>query len=120
MAISLIGGPIAQRRGGAFAKEVLTQSTATTFQAISLVTGLTTVGMGTATDLNMYSLAAGTENQEKFILATATGEARIFLNGGTATGLWILGSADDWLVTRFFGGSWRIIQTNGATLATAT
>jgi hypothetical protein len=121
MPVSLVGGALRPRFAGYVARETFTQSTATVAQAIALGTLVTHVGMGSATgfNLNTYSLAAGTEGQEKYILATATGEAKISLTG-TATGQWVLDAADDWLKVVYLTAKWHVLSSAGATLATST
>lgn len=128
--------------------ETLTQSTATAFQALSLKTDISVLGMGTATGfgLNRYSLASGAvEGQEKLIVSSASGEAKLFVVGPTqgrlplniamesnatattvdallasATGLWVFQSDGDYILCRFMNGVWNYMDSKGATLATAT
>ena len=121
MAVTLVGGIQRLRFGGYTALETLTQATATGAQSISLDTLITHVGLGTATgfNLNTYTLANGTEGQWKHVLATATGEGKVAFTG-TATGQWVLDTADDHLALRFLTGRWRVLSSAGATLATAT
>ena len=103
--------------------ESLSQSTATAFRAINLYVDRFHVGVGTATGfgLNRYSLATGAqEGWIVSILATATGEAKVHLGGGTATGLWVLSSADTYMRTIYEDNKWRMLTNSGATLATST
>ena len=109
--------------GSEYAKQTLSQSTATAFQAINLYVDRAHLGMGTATgfSLNRYSLATGAkEGWTVSILATATGEAKVHLGGGTATGLWVFGTADTYLRAIYEEHKWRVLTNSGATLATAT
>ena len=120
MAVSIIGGPIHRRRSG-FAQDTYTQSTATTDQALSLNTDLSLLGMGSATGfgLNLYSLASGIEGQEKWVLSTGTGEAKLAWQGMTVTGRSVLDANGDFVFLRYVGGAWRLVQQT-ATIATAT
>ena len=120
MAVSIIGGPIRRRREG-FAQDTYTQSTATADQSLSLDTDLSLLGMGTATGFNRngYSLASGIEGQEKFILSTGTGEAKVAWQGMIVTGRSVLDTPGDFVFLRYFGGAWRLIEQT-ATTATAT
>lgn len=120
MTITITGGKIARRGGDLHSTEALAQSTATTVREINLTTDVTTLSGGTATGfgIDVYNLAEGTEGQTKEILMLASGEAEVTL-AGTATGRLVYSDADDYTALRFTGGKWRI-QTNTATLATAT
>lgn len=81
---------------GAFESvEVLTQSTATARQAISVIVPVTTLSGGTATGfgVDLYTVASfatlglgPAEGTEKVIAMLATGEAKVVFNG-MATGL---------------------------------
>lgn len=121
MAVAIIGGPLKERFTGWTAREILTQSTATANQAVTLNTAITHVGMGTATgfDLNRYSLAAGTESQAKIVLATATGEATLSM-AGTSTGGLVFTEANDMVKLEYWTGLWRLMANSGATIATST
>lgn len=122
MAVSIVGGPPFERGDGFRVKETLSQSTATAFQAVSLTTPITHVGMGTeaAATTNLYTLASGAvEGTEKSILATATGMASVLTTLGTATGMWVFTEADDYLRAIYEDDKWRIIQSS-ATLSTGT
>lgn len=129
-------------------QETLTQSTATAFQALSLKTDISVLGMGTATGFarNLYSLASGAvEGQEKLIICSATGEAKLFVAGPTqgrlplnvamennstattvdallasATGLWTFQTDGDYILCKFMNGVWNYMDSKGATLATST
>lgn len=104
---------------GIGAEEVLTQSTATAAQSVSLTTFITNVGMGTATGQNnVYDLAAGQPGQMKFFQATATGEAKLILDGTTATGRLIFTTADSRAMVVYGATGWK--QVNVSTLTTAT
>ena len=121
MAVTIIAGVPRKRGTGYRVKETLSQSTATSFQACSLDTQITHLGMGTATGIerNLYSLASGAlEGQDKSFLTTGTGEAKLYLTG-TATGMHVFSEADDYLLTRYEGGKWRILVSS-ATLASTT
>lgn len=112
-----------RRRGRTFqSTETLTQSTATSPQSVNLTTDMTIVGMGTATGfgLNLYRVTDGFAGLQKSFLATATGEAKLVLDSGTATGAWVLDSADDYLRFRWEEFKWRLMANSGCTNATAT
>lgn len=109
MSVSTTGGEAKQRPF--HTTEAL--SFATTAQAVSLTTDVTTLPGGTGTD--SFSLAAGTEGQWKEILMLATGQSTVTLTG-TATGDLVLTEGDDYIVTRFTASKWRIVQTT-ATIA---
>lgn len=146
MAVTFTGG---ERQIGTSwqSMEELTQSTATAFQALDLRTDVSVLGMGTATGfgLNIYSLATtGVEGQEKLIISSATGEAKVHIPTSSgrmsviasslaipsatavdavwasATGLWVLQSDGDFLLVKFLNGSWQFLGGAGATLATST
>lgn len=79
-------------------------------------------GMGTATgfERNRYRLASGAiEGQYVHFLATATGEANLLLQAGTATALWVFTDADDYMLTVYVDHKWRVVTTS-ATLASST
>ena len=121
VAVSITAGPVAQRT--AFAMETLAQSTSTVPQPIALTTPLTILGGGTATGFenNVFTLstASAVEGQEKAILMTASGEAKIAFTG-TATGRFVLTRADDLLMLKMFNQKWRVASYTLATLATST
>ena len=122
MSVTIIGGVPRKRGAGYRTKQSLTQSTATSYQTVSLDTELTCLGMGTATGIarNLYSLASGAvEGMDKSILSTATGEAHLLITVGTATGMHVFTEADDYLLTRYEDGKWRILVSS-ATLASTT
>lgn len=137
--------------------ESMTQSTATAFQSLNANVDVSFLGMGTATgdnSNNLYSLTVTTtasgyegdavEGFEKMIMATATGEAAVFieqLSGrmsaegsllaistatsvdamwASATGNWVFSSANDYLIARVWNGAWRVVGGVGPTMATAT
>lgn len=104
---------------GIGAEEVLSQSTATAAQELSLTTFISNVGMGTATGQNnVYNLAAGVPGQMKFLQATATGEAKLILDGATATGrLTFTTNASRGLFV-YGATGWKVVDT--VTLTTAT
>jgi len=121
MTVTLTAGAL-QYRGGAYqAKEDLTQSTATAKQALSVSTDISTLGGGTATGFNVdnYSVAAGVEGQTKTVVMLATGEAKVELTG-TATGKYVLSTADAVLELRYINAKWRATFNDGATIATST
>jgi len=120
VAISVTGRP-ADRRYGLFGLETLSQSTATVPQAVAVTTDLTTIAGGTATGIgvNLFTLANGTEGQEKEIILTGTGEAKILPLLGTSTGWHVLSETDDGLSLRFLNAKWRVKQSM-ATTASAT
>lgn len=121
MAVSVTAGPVAQR--AAFAMETLAQSTSTVPQALALTTPLTILGGGTATGFhrNVFTLstASAVEGQEKAILMTASGEAKIAFTG-TATGRFVLTLADDLLMLKMFNYKWRVVSAPLTTLASST
>lgn len=103
-----------------FRRQSFSQSTATAFQSLSLNVQEVTLGMGTSTGVNLYLLASGAvPGQELSILSTATGEARLLLSAGTATGMHVFTEADDFVRAIYLEGKWRIIQSS-ATLSTGT
>ena len=123
MTITVIAGERRKRVGGEWAKQALSQSTATAFQVVNLYIDRVHVGMGTATGfgLNRYALATGAEEGKVVsFLATATGEAKVHLGGGTATGLWVLSTADTYMRIIYEDDKWRLLTNSGATQATAT
>jgi len=120
--VEIVGGPLPDRWAGSRAKLVFTQSTATAFQAVLHNFPVVTLGMGTATGStrNLYSLASGAvPGQDISILTTGTGEAKLLITAGTATGMHVFTEADDYLIARYDEGKWRI-QTSSATLSTGT
>jgi len=138
--------------------ETFTESTATASRRLSNDVEVSFIGMGTATAghvHNLYHLVATTtatgvegdavEGSEKFIVATATGRADVYVahpatrlpigamllidvaatgdldqTYATATGSWVFLSADDWLRVKFMNGSWHFLDGVGPTMATAT
>lgn len=101
-------------------KQTFSQSTATAFQTLASDVPLVTLGMGTATGVNLYLLASGViSGQEISVLATATGEARLLIGAGTATGMHVFTEADDFLKAMYEEGKWRILVST-ATLSTGT
>ena len=134
-------------------------STATAFQVLDNDVEVSFIGMGTATGdnrNNLYALLAtstasgvegdAVEGMKKWLIATATGEAGIFvamptqgrlpleamilINAGatgnidvtmaSATGNWVFQGDGDYLAFRFFNGTWNFVSGAGATMATAT
>ena len=127
LSITITGGAVGERRKGWFAAETLNPSTSTVPQAIALTTELTilstaTGGTATATGFlrNVFTLstASAVEGQNKAIIMTGTGEAKIAFTG-TATGRWVLSLADDNLMLRMLNRKWRVVNRT-ATTATAT
>ena len=110
MTVTITGGPVPKRFGESYAQEQLTQSTATTAQALNLYTDLSLLGGGTATGIerNLYSLASGIEGQRKVIKLIATGEASVSLQGATATDLWHSRATDGTLVADYVSGKWLV------------
>lgn len=111
--------------GGVFqSEELLTQSTATAAQSVSLGAHSTHLGMGTATGIgvNVYSLGTATtvpEGLEKFILATATGEAKFATTDfATATGALTWNADGDWGLVRKLNGTWWVLTSNSLSAAT--
>ena len=102
MAVSIVGGPLPERMTGYRVKQTFGQSTATAFQSLSLNVQVTHLGLGTATGAtrNLYLLASGAiPGQELSILATATGEAKLLISAGTATGMHVFTDADPFLLS---------------------
>lgn len=148
MAIGTITGGERLKFVGTFQSvESLTQSTATTPQALSVTTDVSVLGMGTATGAavrNLYTLAAGVEGQEKLIYANATGEASVIFtqisgrldpgvgavvnatattvdaNWASATGQYVFQAANEFILTRFMNDAWHVLNIRGATQATTT
>ena len=148
MAITLTGGQQQLRSGSWQSSETLTQSTATTPQALSVKHDVSILGMGTATGAavrNLYTLGSGVEGQEKTIYCLATGEASVvakwhagrqpffissILNGGTATavdtawasatGQLVFQAADEFVRFRWMNEQWHFLELEGATAATTT
>ena len=110
--------------GGVFGSlDSMTQSTATAAQSVSLNTHVTTLGAGTATGfgVNTYELATGArEGMEKVVQTDATGEAKLSLGGGTATGQLVFQADGDMVLMRYMNNQWLVMNTFGATLATST
>ena len=128
MSIQVTAGKVRERGDGWFALEILNPSTSTSPQSLALHAPLTRIstatgGTGTATgfERNVFTLATASsiEGQQKAIVMTGTGEVKIVLTG-TATGRWVMDSADDFLVFRMLDRKWRLISNSGATLATST
>jgi len=111
-----------RRAGGTFSStEALSQSTATTAQAVSAVTDVSTLSGGTATGFgaDRYLLAAGNEGQYKSVVMLATGEAKLDVAGGTATGSFTMTAAEDIWMGQYINGGWKTFNTS-STQATAT
>ena len=124
MAVTLVNTERRAEGGGTFSSaESLTQSTATAAQSVSLNTDVTSLGGGTATGfgVNTYELATGAvEGREKLVQLGATGEAKLSLGGGTATGQLVFAADGDLVLLRYINDVWMVMNTVGATLATAT
>ena len=150
----------AQHKGGTFQSfERFSGSTATAFQVLDNDTDVSYIGMGTATSdnsNNLYALVATStasgvegdaiEGMMKYLIATATGEAAIFVamptqgrlpldamwlidsaatgdldvTAASATGNWVFQGDGDFLAFKFFNGTWNFMSGAGATMATAT
>ncbi len=112
------------RHGSIQSIEALTQSTATAAQTVSNTHDVTTLGAGTATGTllrNQYLLATGAmEGMEKIVQMGATGEATLQVGGGTATGALVFQSDGDLVRFKYMNNIWYVLNTVGATLATAT
>lgn len=153
MAVTISGGG-RQTNNTWQSSETLTQSTATSFQSLSTRIEVSVLGMGTATGFsrNLYTLGSATsetsspvEGQEKLIICSATGEAKLFVAGPTqgrlplhvafennptatavdallasATGLWTFQTDGDYLLVKYMNGVWNYLDSKGATLATST
>ena len=149
-----------QHKGGTFqSSESFSGSTATAFRILDNHVDVSFLGMGTATgdnSNNLYALNAtstevGTigdaiEGMYKAIMATATGEAAVFVAHPTqgrlpldamilidsaatgdleqtmasATGNWVFQGDGDFLELRFMNGTWNFVSGQGCTMATAT
>ena len=129
MSIEIIAGKSRERGDGWFALETLNPSTSTSPQTISLDAPLTRVSTatgGTATavgfEINVFTLstASAVEGQTKAFLMTGTGEAKLIVTSGTATGRWVLNAADDYVKFVMHNRKWRLEVNSGATLATST
>lgn len=129
MSIVVVGGEPRSRGTGWVARETLNPSTSTTPQTVALDAPLTrlstaTGGTGTATgfEINVFALstASAVETMAKTILMTGTGEAKVLVTNGTATGRWVLNAADDCMAFVYLNDKWRVIFNSGATLATST
>lgn len=106
MSIAVTGGQLEERRF--HTTETLAGSTATIARALSLTTPVTAVAGGN------YTLADGTEGQQKEIVMSASGSAAISLTG-TATGDLVLTLEDDYILTRFTSSKWRLVQSSATT-----
>ena len=149
MTIAITQGTVRNEGGGVFSSvESLDASTATTPQAISIVTDVTNLGASTATGdnrNNLYTLAAGpAEGKEKTIFMTGTGEAAVFVPMATgrlpfgdvllgtstatetntlvasATGFLVFTASDQYVMLRMINSQWAIMALAGATLSTGT
>ncbi len=149
-----------QHKGGTFQSfERFSGSTATAFQILANDVDVSFIGMGTATSdnsNNLYALLAtstasgvegdAVEGMYKAIMATATGEAAVFVAHPTqgrlpldamilidaaatgnidvtmasATGNWVFQGDGDFLELRFMNGAWNFVSGHGCTMATAT
>lgn len=127
MSISVTGGR-ALEHGFGFACETLNPSTSTSPQTLAIHVPLTllstaTGGTGTATgfEINVFTLptASVAEGEEKSIILTGTGEAKLGLTG-TASGRWVMTAADTHLRFKMLNFKWRLLVNAGATVATAT
>ena len=155
MAVTISAGDI--NRTGAFrSSKSYTQSTATSVQTLDFSFDVSLLGMGTATGFprNKYVLATsvvvGTatvhaaEGQYHLIMATATGEATVFVTAATtplpvnvafqllptatsldainatATGQFVLQSSGDAIWCQMRNGLWHVLDVAGATIATST
>ena len=117
--------------GGFQDGQAFTQSTATAEQEVLPHSGVAYVGVGTATGFarNRYFLASTTgtatddelpDGLELWIGSTATGEAKVDVHGGTATGGYTFAAAGDFVNLKRWGGIWYLALNHGATIATAT
>lgn len=148
MAIGTITGGERLKFAGTYqSSESLTQSTATTPQALSITTDVSVLGMGTATGAavrNMYTLAAGVEGQEKWVYCNATGEASVIFTqisgrldygvsavvnqtattgDGTwasATGQYVFQAANEFIGMKYMNDAWHVMMARGVTQATTT
>jgi hypothetical protein len=127
--------------------ETLTQSTATTPQALSVSAEVSVLGAGTATGAavrNLYTLGSGDEGQHKLIYMAATGEASVIFTQpsgrlpisvsstiipsatavdaiwASATGQYVLQAANEYIFCRWMNDAWHVLESRGATLATTT
>ena len=137
--------------------ETFTQSTATAFRTLNNDVEVSHLGMGTATAgpvHNLYELVATTtasgregdakEGMEKYVVATATGRADLFIElptqgrlplgaleqsnpGATgdiamvsATATWAFQGVGDYMYLKFMNGTWNWFAGFGATQTAAT
>ena len=155
MAVTISAGDI-NRTGALRSSKSYTQATATAVQTLDFSFDVSLLGMGTATAFtrNKYVLATsvvvGTatvhaaEGQYHLIMATATGEANVFVTAATsplsvnvafqmlptatsldaitttATGAFVLQSSGDAIWCQMRNGLWHILDVVGATFATST
>jgi len=159
MALVITQGEM-QHKGGTFMSfERFSGSTATAFRILDNHVDVSFLGMGTATgdnSNNLYALNAtstqagvigdAVEGMYKAIMATATGEAAVFVahptqgrlpldamflidaaatgnldvTAASATGNWVFQGDGDFLELRFMNGTWNFVSGHGCTMATAT
>ena len=127
--------------------ETLTASTSTTPQAVSIETDVTVLGGSTVTAggavANLYTMADGVQGQEKLIMhATATGASHVIFDYATGrmpifdglhlaattvgtgwvsgTGQFVLQADGDFVLVRFIGSEWQIMDMRGATMDNTT
>ena len=144
---TITGGERLKFAGTYQSSESLTQSTATTPQALSITTDVSVLGMGTATGAavrNMYTLAAGVEGQEKWVYCNATGEASVIFtqisgrldagvgavvnqtatavdaNWASATGQYVFQAANEFIGMKYMNDAWHVMMARGVTQATTT
>lgn len=130
MALAYTNSPGQQWRPGMTSVadvETVTSGTASgTYNTISVTKTVSVIPTSTeATYVQNFRLAVATtiaDGTEKFILATATGNAQIQLGTdlavGTATSQYVFGAATDHLHFRFLNGHWYVLNNEGATFAT--
>jgi hypothetical protein len=158
MAITITQGDMLHNTGWQ-SVETFTESTATAQRFLDAQTDVSFLGMGTATAgpvHNQYALTATTtasgregdaiEGFEKYVMATATGRADLFValptqgrlplqamlqidaaatgdidqTMASATGTWVFQSDGDYLHLKFMNGTWNYLGGAGATMAAAT
>ncbi len=159
MALIITAGEQQHKAGTFQSFESFTDSTATVDRILDNHVDVSFLGLGTSTGdnvNNLYALLAtsteaGTigdaiEGMIKLIMATATGEAAMFVQMPTqgrlpleamilidaaatgnldvtmasATGKWVFQGDGDYLAFKFFNGTWNFVSGAGATMATAT
>jgi hypothetical protein len=128
MAITVTAGTQRRGRGTFQTATTMGGSTATGVQTISLMNDAVSIqaatGSGsTATgfSLNRFLLptTGAVEGQYITVVGCSTMEATIVMTG-TATGARVFSATGQYETYRYMNGTWRVIETSGPTIATAT